>query len=123
MKIKLSQIINSKEALEELIKKELPIKISYRIQKVIRVIEPEYSSYDSVRHKLIVEKYGEENPKDSGSWKVKDENTSVFYKELEELLSEEIDIDVLKIKLPDDITITPSHLYLLSWLVDVDEEE
>jgi hypothetical protein len=122
MKLKLSTIINSREALQEVLKKELPIKISFRIQKNLRLIEPEFIQYEEFRSKLIKEKYGEESGEE-GNWVVKPVTMRGFIKELDELTSEEIELDIIKVTLPDDFKITPTNAYLLEWMLDFEDKE
>ncbi len=120
MKLKLSTIVNSKEALQEVLKKELPIKTAYRIQKNLRLIEPEFNQYEEIRSKLIKEKYGEEGVEE-GNWSVKPNRMKDFVKELDELASEEIELDIIKVSLPDDFKITPTNVYLLEWMLNLED--
>ena len=122
MKLKLSTIVNSREALQEVLKKELPIKIAFRIQKNLRLIEPEFIQYEELRSKLIKEKYGEESGEE-GNWVVKSTMTKEFIKELEDLTSEEIELDIIKVTLPDDFKITPTNVYLLEWMLNFEDKE
>ena len=122
MKLKLGTILNSKEAFQELLKEKLPIRKAFRIKEVLKLIEPKFEMYEDLRSKLIMEKYGEQEVK-SGNWKVKDSMTKEFFLELQELQSEDIELDVVKIKLPDDdsIKITSANMYLLEWIIDFEE--
>jgi hypothetical protein len=123
MKILLSQIVNSKESLEKLLGEKLPIKTAYRIQKIYRQLQPELAHYEELRTKLITEKYGTEESEGSGNWKVRPENNNEFIRELTELLSVEIDIEFVKVKLPDTSQMSPTDSFMLEWMLDFEDDE
>ena len=122
MKLKLGTIVNSKEAFQELLKEKLPIRKAFKIKEVLKLIEPKFETYEDLRSKLIMDKYGIQKG-ESGNWKVKESMTKEFYSELQELQSEDVELDIVKIKLPDDdnIKITPANMYLLEWIIDFEE--
>jgi hypothetical protein len=122
MKLKLGTIINSKEAFQELLKEKLPIRKAFKIKEVLKLIEPKFEMYEDLRSKLIMEKYGEQEG-ETGNWKVRDSMSKKFFLELQELQSEDIELDTVKIKLPDDdsIKITSANMYLLEWIIDFEE--
>ena len=121
MRLQLKDIVNSKEALERLAKEKLPISISYDVGKNLRLVEPEYMEYEKQRSKLIMEKYGEENIKDSGSWEVKPTMMNEFKEELSTLAEKYISLDIIKIKLPEDTLITPIDIVVLDWMIDFEK--
>lgn len=121
MKIILSKIVNSKDALQSLLKEKLPVRISYGIQKTFRLIEKELNDYEEMRSKLIMEKYGEQQ--EDGNWKVMPDKMSGFVHELSELLTLEVELDFKKVKLPETLSMTPSDCYMLDWFIEIDEEE
>ena len=121
MKLNLGQIVNSKDALQELLNEKLPVKIAFKVQKIFRTIDPELSSYEEMRSKLIMGEYGEQDG-DSGNWKVKQSKMKEFIEELKALMSVELDLDITKVKLPENISITPANAYLLGWMIDFEDE-
>ena len=119
MKVKLEVIINSKTAFQELLKEKLPIKLAYKIKDTLKLLEPKFQTYEELRSEMIIEKYGEKE-KDGENWKVKKSMTKEFFVELSELLSEDVDLNIEKIKLPDETKITPENAYLLEWLIETE---
>jgi hypothetical protein len=73
--MKLSQLINSKKALEALLKGSLPINIAWELKKFIKGINPELTSYDEIRNQKIVELGEPEivDGKPTGTTKLKEE--------------------------------------------------
>lgn len=119
-KIKLGELKNIVDSFNILLDKELPIKTSYRLSKLIKPIFVEYQTFEESRIKIIT-KYGE---KDKNNELIMSENGSVnidknkiieFNKELAELCDLEIEISFDKFKLSDfsDINIAPKILVVL----------
>ena len=121
MKLFLSEIVNSKESLDKLLMEKLPIKLSYRIQKIYKIILEEFSHYEETRTELITKKYGAETPVGSGDWKVLPQNNKAFMHDLEDLLSLEVELDFIKIQLPETCEISPMDVFRLSWLLDIED--
>jgi len=91
MKIKLSEILASKEALSKILDQELPIKTSFKLTKLVKFLDPELKNIEDHRIKLI-KKYGEET--EEGEVAVKGiDNIRQFNTEFSSLLDEEIEID------------------------------
>lgn len=122
MKILLSQVVNSKESLEKILGEKLPIKTAYRIQKIYRQLQPELTHYEEMRTKLITDKYGGEQPEGSGNWRVLPEHNKEFIAELTELLSVEIEIEFVKVKLPDSCEMSPTDSFMLEWMIDFEDD-
>lgn len=127
MKIKLSVIVDSMESLQRILDDKFPAKISYQLQKNFRVLKSEFNEYEKQRSRLIVEKYGyqemDSEGAGTGSWKVPKEKMNDFGNELSEMAEMEVDVNINKVKLPEDYFIKPSDTYLLSYMLDYDEEE
>lgn len=127
MKIQLGKIVNSKDALGRLLGEKFPVKTAYIIQKNFRAVESELKSYEEQRSKLIVEKYGVQEINAEGekteSWKVPDDRMISFSREMSELFSVELELPLMKVKLPDTCEISPSDIYLLDWMIDFDDEK
>ena len=117
MKLKLFNIVNSREAFQELLREKLPIKIVFRLREILRLIEPKFQTYEDLRTKMITEKYGEQT---SSGWTVKDSMKEDFILELNELASEDIELDIEKVKLPDETKITYENVGLLEWIIEVE---
>jgi hypothetical protein len=122
MKLKLSQIIESQEALSRLSSEKLPIKIAYNLQRNIRLLKPEIESYEKTRIELIKTKYGTEQK--DGSYQVIPERTDKFIAELNELLSVDVDLDVRAIKMSEFTKeIASFDLLVLDWMFINDLEQ
>lgn len=108
--MKLKEIIENIETLNELIKIKMPIKASYSISRLIRKLTPEIEIYNEKRTELAKE-LGELN-KEKTQYIFKEENGVKFAKELKELLDTDISTDFIKIKISDlgDISIEPRLL-------------
>jgi len=91
MKITLAKIKNMEKSLNKIISQDINIKAAFKLGRILKVIENELINVENFRVKLI-SKYGTKNP-ENGEVVVNKENVQIFYKELNELLQTEIDID------------------------------
>ena len=110
--------------LAELSNKEMPIKISYRIAKILDALGGEYDFY---RKKIqnILQKYGEKD--DEGQLIIKDnqvpfikEYADAAAKELEELQDIDINLPDVKINISEleDIKLTPLQVNALKPFIE-----
>lgn len=110
MQIKLSEIVNSTEQLKNLLEVKLPVKISYRINRLVNKLNPILQTYNEKRNDLIKE-FGEEQEDKSIS--VKDpEKLKLFAEKLQELLQVEEKLDFDKINIEDlgEVVIAPKDI-------------
>jgi hypothetical protein len=111
IKITLNEIVGNAENLKELQTIKLPVKISYRIMRLVNKLDPILKVYDEKRNELVKE-FGE--PVDEqGNKKVTDPaKLKLFAEKLGELLKteENIDFDLLKIEDLGDVKIEPKLL-------------
>lgn len=114
MKLKLSEILNAFQALNRLAADKMPIKLAYRIQRNIRMIQPELDAFEAARIKLIHDKWGEKQA--DGPSKVPPEKMADFMKEIDELKAEEVEVDIHPLKLDEAIQITPGDMLALHWM-------
>jgi len=123
--IKLSQIVNSQEALQKLLQLPLPVKIAYKLSKLINKLDPELRIYEEQRIKLVKE-LGEQTDKEKDMWSVKKENIVKFREELLKLTEIEVNLsfgpdkESEKIKIEDlgDIKVEAQDLIHLDWLFE-----
>jgi hypothetical protein len=116
MKISLGKLKNSEEALTALSNCPLPIVLSYKISKALKVIASELTLLEESR-KSLVQKYGVVEGNDVI---VSKENIDAFMKELNPLLMEEVDIPIEPIpigSLPDNLSLTPIQISQLSYFI------
>ena len=112
-KVKLSQIVNSTEDIKKLLEVKFPVKVSYRLGRLVNKLQPELTLYDAKRNELVKE-FGDA-PDEKGNIKVTDpEKLKLFMVKLQELLSVDIDIDFEKIKIDTlgELSIEPKLLLL-----------
>ena len=118
MKIKIESIINSVEVLKKITNAEVPIQTSYHIAKNIEKIEKEIEFFEKERVK-IVKKYGELLVSENGNVNIVDVEN--FNKEMQELNSLEVELDIVKINIEDlrdsKISITPREVLSISYLL------
>ncbi len=92
MKLTLSEVYGLVRGLPRLTDKELPIKISFRLLKLLKSCSGEIETLEKSRIKLV-KKYAEEGSEDKQEFKVADEKKNEFQEEFNILLGEEVEID------------------------------
>ena len=123
--IKIKDIVNSQTSLQKLLGVSLPVKVSYKLSKLVAKLQPELDIFNKEKDKLI-EKYGEKD--DKGNWTIKQdsENMPKFVEEINELTEMEVNIDFgdgkpfEKISVADlgDVKIEAQDLLSLSYLLN-----
>jgi hypothetical protein len=125
MKLSNERILRDMPKLSEIIKKQLPVKVSYAIAKNIAKIEAELNVYNKEREKLI-EKYA---VKDEQSKTIVDENNQISIKEehikdwnrdIKELLSIENEVDIHKFSIDalEGYSMTPAELMIIDYMIE-----
>lgn len=112
----IKEILESKDSIQELIGKSMPIKTAFAVSKLQKELNIALELYDS-RKQGMFDKYGENS--EAGK-KIKEEYISTYISEHNELIEEELDIlfDKVSIDTLGDIQIAPAHLTNLSWLLE-----
>jgi len=113
MKVKLHQIVNSAEPLKTLIEVKLPVKISYRLKRLVNKLAPILTTYNEKRNELVKE-FGE--VQEDKNIKVTEEKLKPFLEKLNEVLEveEEIDFELINIEDLGDVVIAPKDL--VEWI-------
>ncbi|KKN60923.1 hypothetical protein LCGC14_0527220 [marine sediment metagenome] len=93
-------IFEGRNAIQELLRRKLPVRNSYQVAQVSRKFNEVLKDIDIVRRGLI-EKYGTESERGGKEVKEDSENYSKFMAEFDELLNLRITIVVGRIKIPD----------------------
>lgn len=125
VKVKLLDIVNSREALSTLMNEKLPMVVSYKLAKIFKIVAPELDLLEQQRQKMIRE-LGEPLSEDeeNGAWKVKKENEKEFQKQFEELLQEEVELDFDPVPvsifdaLDDKVSIAPMELAKIAFIFE-----
>ncbi|MDQ0149118.1 hypothetical protein ACFO6R_05910 [Eubacterium multiforme] len=116
IKLTNKKIVEASGALEEIARKELPVKVSYSISKNISQIRKELEVYNNERQKLI-EKYCSK-AEEENKYKIDDiENWNKDSKELDEI---QVDIDINRFKLDDilDFNMSAAELMAIDFMIE-----
>lgn len=123
--VKLEEIVNGAEALKVLANKSLKGKTAYRVSRLLRELEKEFSLFNDTRGELI-KKYGEKD--ENGELKVNEnneytiapENIQAFYNEINEILGNEVEINGNKIPLAEigELDFTPNDMIALEPFIE-----
>ena len=123
--VKLEEIVNGAEALKVLANKSLKGKTAYRVSRLLRELEKEFSLFNDTRGELI-KKYGEKD--ENGELKVNEnseytiapENIQAFYNEINEILGNEVEINGNKIPLAEigELDFTPNEMIALEPFIE-----
>ncbi|KKN52725.1 hypothetical protein LCGC14_0609620 [marine sediment metagenome] len=122
-KIILKDLVNSDASLQSLFTcRELSVKISYRLSKLIRKITTELQDFYEARTKLF-NQYGETD--EEGRITIPSKNVGVFQEEIDSILDEEIELQFIKVSLSDipDGVLHALDYFNLEWLIDESDLE
>ena len=100
MKVKLGQIFAANPILGKLVEQQLPIRVAYRLTRLITRLNEEYYALDSQRIKLL-EEYGTPVDGVEGQFQFTPENQAKFQEQFNELLSEDVELDWQPISIDD----------------------
>jgi len=116
-KVKLGMLIEGKEALQKLIKVQLPIKKTYALHKLVRSLNEEYETYQKLQQ-AILDKCGTPKEDDPRQYSIHDKE--MYIKEIMELhnIEKEFDIDFSINDIPEDATFSAAEIEMLAWLLD-----
>ena len=120
--MKLREIVNGLEALNNLAEQKLPILVSFNIGLFIKNISDTIKTYEEKRNELIKE-LGTVNKdaegKETGKFDFTKENAVVFNEKINAVLDAEVDVKVPEIKLSDlsDLKIEPKNLIQLGFIL------
>lgn len=116
MNLKLEQILNEANNISALQEVKLPVKVSYRIKRLVDKLTPILKNYNEKRNELV-EEFGEEDPK-TKNFKVKKENEKEFFAKVEELTQVEENIDFTPIKIEEINNLNLEPKLLISWIFE-----
>jgi len=125
MKLLNGEIFASREPLEKLTGKELPVKVSLDLARVANKLNAEWQTIDRVRIGLIT-KYGKADKENPQQIRVdpEGENYPKFVEEINELMGQETEVVIEKVKLPQEVDgkplqIEPNILMALEKFIEV----
>ena len=128
IQVKISDLLNSTETLQKLAQKDFKAKLAWSIARLLKAAEAEIQSFNDTRLNLI-KKYGEKDENgelitdEKGNCRIESENLAEFNKELNELVSTEVEINANKISIDllENVDFTPSDMAILEPFVEMDE--
>jgi len=117
MKLKLGKILEMKEPLARLTNEQLPLKIAFRLNKLIKALDENLNIIESERVKLV-QKLGEQNTE--GNVQVPKDKIPQFQEEYVELLNEEVEIEFTPFDLEkfENVKITTQDMLKLEVLFE-----
>lgn len=109
MKITIGEVINSVESVKALQEVKFPVKVSYKLKRLVDKLSPIIKTYNTEKDELV-KKFGTKN--EDNSFSVKDEKLQDFYPEIKKLLEVEEEVDFEKIPVAElgDVQIEPKLL-------------
>ncbi len=121
MKLTNGEIFNAKEPLEALMKEKMPIKTAFELAAMAVKLNDPLRVIGQIRQGLF-ETYGEDVPNTHGQKWINPENgdsAQKFTLESAELMAQEVDVDIAKVKLPDTLEIAPAIVMALEKFVTI----
>jgi len=122
MKLTLAEIRWMQKGLSTITQMSLPIRISYKLSKLLNFCNKELVDIEKAREKLI-KRMGEAVPDKPGEIQITPENADKFREEFAQLLMVEVEVDFTPIKigeLGEDMKISPVELASLSKILEED---
>lgn len=115
MKLKVENVVQSKDPIGRLIKERMSAAIAFRIQRLVRLLEPQLLAYQGV-WKMLLQKYGKEV--EPGTITVDAENIEAYQMEYAELMGQEFEIEwwPIPISTLDGALLSPEDAYLMSFM-------
>lgn len=125
--VKLSNIIDSTEALKALMTKPLKARTAFAVARIAREVEKEYNLFNQSRTELI-QKYGEKDENgelkvtEEGNYTVSKDNIAEFNTSFQELLDTEIEVNAEPVSMDDlgDVDFTPNEVLNLEAFIKMD---
>lgn len=123
MKLTNGEVFNARVPLEQLSALKFPVKTSLALVKLAQKLQEFFLPVDKVRDGLI-RQYGESDPENPQLTRVKpdSENWGKFITEMQELLSQEVEVVFETVALPEELEIEPTILMALSKFVEVESK-
>lgn len=120
--LKLGEIVASAETLKVVAATKMPVKTSYRLNKMLRLVSKEVKIYEEEKGKVF-EEYGESAGE--GLLQIKEEHKDDAKKELDTLLDQDVELDLPDVSLDDlgNLQVTPLELQVLEPLLNIKDED
>lgn len=118
--MKINAILNSQEALNELLDAKLKASVAFKIKRVAKIVTSIMEDFESAK-KGLFDKYGETTEVEGQeTMQILPENLEVFKTEFDELMDQDIDQSIVKISPEefDNVEISARTLLQVDWLFD-----
>ncbi len=119
MEVTLGQIYASFNLLNKVVDQQLPVRMAFRFTRLIRELNKEYTSLESLRDGLV-KKYGEAVEDQEGAFRVADDQREAFMTDFQDLLQETVEIqwELVSIEAPglETLSLSVRELNILGWL-------
>lgn len=124
--VKISDLLNATEVLQELSKKQLKARLAFDVSRLLKAADTEVTQFNEARMKVI-NKFGEKDENgelstdESGNCRIVPANIPDFNNELNELINAEVELNANKIKITalEDLDFTPSDMVVLEPFIEV----
>lgn len=120
MKIVLGALVNSKTQLEALVPHKYPAEFTWRLLKIVSIVNREVALFEEARNKMIVA-MGEEK---DGVTTVKPEQVPEFQKQINELMMTEMELDIPELSITDlaKLELSIEELFPIAYLMKERED-
>jgi hypothetical protein len=115
--MKLSELIEAQNAMQQLANQKMPAKVAYALAKNIRIMAPEVEIFEETRVKLLKENwsYDEKNNR----YDIPPEEMKRWDSMIKEVLAQEVKLEPYLVdrSLLDSIQISPAEYIAISWMI------
>ena len=120
MKLTNGEILNAKVPLQQLVANKFPVRTSLALVKLVHKLNEVMGPVEEVRSGLV-KTYGKPDEKNRNQTRVspEDEGWDKFQEEFVELMSQEVEVVIEKVELPDTLEIEPAILMALEKFVKI----
>lgn len=119
--LKLGAVVASADTLRVVAATKMPVKTSYRLNKMLRLVSKEVKIYEEEKGKVF-EELGESAGE--GLLQIKEENKEEAKKALDELLDQDVELDIPDVTIDDlgNLQVSPLELQALEPLLNLRED-
>lgn len=119
VKLTVADVVGCQMSLMNIADKELPVVTAWKLAKVVRVLDPEFTAYEKIRIDLV-KQYGEQD--ENMDWQVTKENNEAFQAEVQKVLEEEVVVDfpLISLEMLGEGEFRPRDL-ALAWFIFEEE--
>ena len=117
IEVKLRDVINSAEVMRTLSTQQLKGKVAFRVARLLRELEKEFTLFNEKRAELVREygqkdENGELKTTENGDFMLEPEHAQEFYNMMDELLNTDLSINAEKIAFEDieNLEFTPTQI-------------